>query len=197
MATFLSNLRIPIDVVSMILSHLDDTGPKFDIFCASLVCRSWYNAAFPAKFRKITLENVRQLDSLATRLELDNDKGALRLSLCLRALFIDIHSDDPHSQQEPFVTVLYRFQLVIKQLVNLEELSWTYYREETFISADIFKAFRDSCPKLRQVTIDKSQPGVPESLKASELRENVSVNPNKTCSLPRKLEIIRFLHFNP
>ncbi|CAE6506316.1 unnamed protein product [Rhizoctonia solani] len=173
MATLSSGLRVPLDVVSMILSRLDDTGPKFDIFCASLVCRSWYHAAFPTKFRNITIENVRQLSDLTTRLEVDNDKGLIRLSSCLRALFVDIHSDDPHTHQELYLTVLSRFQLVIKQLVNLEELSWTYYCEETSVSAGIFGAFRDFCPKLRRVSIDKSQSGVPEFLKVDDLRRDV------------------------
>ncbi|CAE6498404.1 unnamed protein product [Rhizoctonia solani] len=138
--------RVPPEVLSHVLSWLDDT---YDISDASRVCRAWYKIAFPHLHQHMTIRHIRYLHTLTVRLELETTKTELRVGPCLRALSINLDPDVLH--QDLHRPLLARFERVLTHLTYLELLELRYSSSPNLMS--IFRSFRDQCSQLRWVII--------------------------------------------
>lgn len=151
MATLQSGLRIPSEIIYLVLGHCDETEYLYQ---GSLVSWAWYRLAFPLLHRCMVVKNTSRLERLTSRLESETVFDVLRIGLCLRSLAIDFEDSSSAFDSKQNRPLVLRFQQMLKKLEHLEHLEWTGLS----IPPDIgfFESFRDSCPKLHMLTISRS-----------------------------------------
>lgn len=120
MATLQSGLRVPLEVLSVVLQNVADT--RF-LARASLVSRAWYTLAFPYLHRVMFVKNIETLDALTRRLESETNESVLRIGLCVWTLRIFALHDFLDVDQNKPVTC--RFQVVLHKLERLKNLEWS------------------------------------------------------------------------
>ncbi|KAF8601823.1 hypothetical protein BDV93DRAFT_607935 [Ceratobasidium sp. AG-I] len=143
MATLASGARVPLEIISLIISNFYD---RKNLINTCLVSQTWYRLAFPRLWREVHLENSASVGQFVTRLEADDENSIFCIGPHVRLLFVHPISKF-FDGDGAFVT---RFQEVAPKLVFLEHLS-----RRTYIAKDvaILQALRESCSILRSVDI--------------------------------------------
>jgi hypothetical protein len=148
MATLKSNLHIPVEVLSLVLTYIDDVS---DLSKVSLASRAWYQLVFPELHLAMLLGKDSHFEMLTARLESESTEDSMRIGYCLRSLLIELpYSFLDSDQGRPLVL---RFQQVLPKLGRLQHLGWTCINLPR--SLNIFESFRDSCPQLRRLSLTR------------------------------------------
>lgn len=148
MATLGSGLRIPLEVMSMVIANLYQYE---HLSSASLVSRAWYTSVFPHLHRVMSVTALSHLATLTSRLESEEIGNSMRISLFLRVLDINSRDMKVNFDSERVQPLVLRFQSALPKLENLEELEWNGFHVP--LGVNLFQSLQDSCAKLRWVTV--------------------------------------------
>ncbi|KAB5589480.1 hypothetical protein CTheo_7078 [Ceratobasidium theobromae] len=150
--TTLHGVYVPTDVIDLVLDCLDNGETKSYLSNLSLVSQAWYELAFPCLHRMVMIRNIAHFEMLVSRVELETANNSLRISHHLRDLRFVVqgwHWDNCQSLME-------RFQLVIRKLVNLGHLKWAGCSD--LIPIPTLESFGRR-PQLRRLTISLANLG--------------------------------------